>query len=244
MTSYDQTRPEGLTHREWVMQDTDYLLSLTAVDRARIVGIRAHAGQFRADRTTPYFEHPWRVKEIFTSRFKKVCDAKDLGELEDGLVACLLHDVVEDTDLGFEDLALLFSDRVIVLLKLLTNDTPDGTYLQYLMRLIEADDPVAIEIKICDIQANLEDTELHPNLGARKGLRTKGQLSRFILTRYAPLKVMADTMHHFWDLLPLTPEEKMAYVDAQVIPGMDKLFGPRRGRSLDERMGDELSGRL
>ena len=69
----------------------------------------AHAGVYRMDRRTPYFEHPLNVLRILREELGQKDDASDQG--------CLLHDVEEDcSDKGYtyEYLTYRFGDPATI----------------------------------------------------------------------------------------------------------------------------------
>ncbi len=67
---------------------------------------QAHKDQFRAS-GEPYIQHPLEVTEILLS----------LKPDEDSIVAALLHDVLEDTDITADDMRKEFDEEIIPLLK-------------------------------------------------------------------------------------------------------------------------------
>lgn len=69
-----------------------------AVERAAA----AHSGQFRKGTLVPYLIHPLRVAKTLI----------DLGCEEDLVVAGVLHDTVEDTEMTLEDIEREFGKRV------------------------------------------------------------------------------------------------------------------------------------
>jgi len=94
----------------------------------------------------PYILHPLHLAE----RVK--------GEA--AVCAALLHDVVEDTELTFGDLAKAgVSDEVIDVLKLLTHD-PAEPYADYIRRIKESGNQTAIQIKLADLAHNSDMTRL------------------------------------------------------------------------------------
>ncbi len=77
---------------------------LTMIEKAYNVATKAHEGQFRKS-GEPYIIHP-------------ICVAIILAELEldkESIVAGLLHDVVEDTVMTYEDVAREFSEEIALL---------------------------------------------------------------------------------------------------------------------------------
>jgi (p)ppGpp synthase/HD superfamily hydrolase len=76
---------------------------------------KKHEGQFRADKKTPYITHPIRVAEIL-KKFKK---SHRIDEL---VAAALLHDTLEDTKTGIEEIRREFGETIALLVIELTND--------------------------------------------------------------------------------------------------------------------------
>lgn len=104
--------------------------------KAMRIAYDAHNGQF--DKCgVPYVFHPFHLAEQMQDEYS-VC-------------AALLHDVVEDTDMTFEQLAEDFPELVITALKLLTHE--DGTdYFDYVRAL--KDNPIARAVKLADLAHN------------------------------------------------------------------------------------------
>lgn len=84
------------------------------VEAALEFATRKHLGQFRADRVTPYVEHPKGVMAILRDEF-------GVAEPE-VLAAALLHDTIEDTTTDYDDLAERFGRRVASWVAVLTKD--------------------------------------------------------------------------------------------------------------------------
>jgi (p)ppGpp synthase/HD superfamily hydrolase len=77
---------------------------------------------------------------------------------EDGVCVALLHDVVEDTNITFEDLINEgFNNNVIEALKLLTHadDTP---YMEYVMQI--KTNSLARKVKLADLKHNSDLSRL------------------------------------------------------------------------------------
>ncbi len=107
---------------------------------AATVATRAHQHQKRKD-GTPYIGHPIRVAIRCETELEKTVG--------------LLHDVVEDTDVTFEELRELgFSRDVIQLVDNLTKRVGE-TYMDFTKRA--ASDPRSARVKIADIRDNLSD---------------------------------------------------------------------------------------
>ena len=125
---------------------------MLAILRAATFAAAAHVGQTRRSLPDPYINHPLRVAE----------QAVRAGLDEDAVVAALLHDVVEDTTLTWEDLrAAGFSGRAITVARLLTKwweaDDDDATpdKATYYARILE--DADALALKLLDRADNLQD---------------------------------------------------------------------------------------
>lgn len=104
--------------------------------KAMQIAYEAHNGQYDVN-GVPYIFHPYHLAE----------------QMNDEITVCiaLLHDVVEDTYVTFEQLEQHFPDEVISVLKLLTHDKKIS-YNDYIENI--AKDPVARIIKIADIEHN------------------------------------------------------------------------------------------
>lgn len=86
----------------------------------------------------PYVFHPFHLAEQMTD--------------EQTTVAALLHDVVEDTEYTFDDLAKMgFDEEVIAALRLLTHDE-SVAYMDYVAEL--KSNPIARAVKLADLRHN------------------------------------------------------------------------------------------
>lgn len=72
------------------------------IDRAIIFATKAHAGQRRKVTDSPFIIHPLAVG----------CLLADAGEAEDVVVAGILHDTVEDTDVTLAEISEQFGEVV------------------------------------------------------------------------------------------------------------------------------------
>lgn len=110
--------------------------------KAMSVAYKAHINQF--DKAgVPYIFHPIHLAEQM--------------DTETECVVALLHDVVEDTDVTFEQLEKEFSSDIIKILKLLTHDK-ETDYMEYVKIIKE--NPIAKKVKIADITHNADETRL------------------------------------------------------------------------------------
>lgn len=86
----------------------------------------------------PYVFHPFHLAEQMTD--------------EATTIVALLHDVVEDTEITFEDLKEEgFSDEIINALKLLTHDK-DTPYMEYVGEIKKNN--VSTKVKLADLRHN------------------------------------------------------------------------------------------
>lgn len=109
------------------------------VKKAALIAYNAHKDQLDKG-GYPYIMHPIHIAEQM--------------ETEDETIAALLHDVIEDTDIGFDYLKKEgFSDTVINCLKILTKD-PNDDYMDYI-RKIKKTGGIALKIKKADMAHNM-----------------------------------------------------------------------------------------
>lgn len=99
----------------------------------------------------PYLLHLFSVQKRFTDKY----GSRDY----DCVVACLLHDILEDTDTTEQELLDVeyVTERVIALVKILTRQK-DEPYRAYIRRVAVDED--ARRIKLCDLLDNMDITRL------------------------------------------------------------------------------------
>jgi (p)ppGpp synthase/HD superfamily hydrolase len=129
------------------------------VARADTVAAIAHAaiGQRRADRVTPYIDHPRRAATLIVRWNERGVIDLDDDALERCIAAALLHDVLEDTKLPRSELERQFPQhrKMLALVDRMTEtpgDPDDPAYYESIGR-----DPEAVIVKCADRCANLED---------------------------------------------------------------------------------------
>lgn len=112
------------------------------VKKAINIAYNAHMGQY--DKFgIPYVFHPVHLAELM--------------DTEDECIAAILHDVVEDTDITFEELEKEFNSEVITALRLLTHDKK-VPYNEYILKL--KDNKIARKVKLADLKHNSDKTRL------------------------------------------------------------------------------------
>ena len=110
--------------------------------RAMKIAYKAHDGQ--VDKSgVPYIFHPIHLAEQM--------------DTEEECIVALLHDVVEDTNITFEDLGKDFSKTIIDALKLLTHDK-SVDYMEYVKSI--KNNPIAKKVKLADLNHNSDKTRL------------------------------------------------------------------------------------
>ena len=114
---------------------------MITIEDALRMAIDAHEGQKDLD-GKPVILHPLAVGLA--------------GKNREEMIAGFLHDVVEDTDMTFDDLLEQGVDKAIVdALRLLTHDK--GTdYYDYVQRIIDSGNPIALAVKKNDLTHNLQ----------------------------------------------------------------------------------------
>lgn len=112
---------------------------MSTLERAIQIAAKAHAGQ--VDKAgQPYILHPLRVMLTLRSPHERM--------------AAVLHDVVEDTELTFADLAEQgFPAEVIEAVRALTKQ-PGESRLQAAERAVQ--NPIARAVKLADVADNMD----------------------------------------------------------------------------------------
>ncbi len=105
-------------------------------NKAMRIAYEAHHGQYDVN-GVPYIFHPYHIAEQMT----------------DEITTCvaLLHDVIEDTEVTFEQLEQEFPEEVITALRLLTHNK-NTDYFDYIENIVS--NPVARKVKLADIEHN------------------------------------------------------------------------------------------
>lgn len=119
---------------------------MSTLEEAIALAVKAHAGQI--DKAgQPYILHPLRVMFRLAG--------------ETAQIVGVLHDVVEDSEVTFDDLrAMGFAGEVIVALDGVTR-RDDETYEEFVVR--SAQNPVSLQVKRADLEDNMDVRRLPPN---------------------------------------------------------------------------------
>ncbi|MFW9848856.1 MAG: HD domain-containing protein [Candidatus Thorarchaeota archaeon] len=145
---------------------------LERLSQGFIYAIAEHEGSFRSD-GVPYVSHPIRV----------ALHALSLGMTTEAVIAAVLHDVVEDTDISIRDVEEEFDHDIADIVAALTkpaHGTPNRNQI-YESQLLNGPEEARM-IKLLDIQDNLSDVEdfLEPEAAAayRKSREALAQVLR------------------------------------------------------------------
>ena len=119
------------------------------VKNAELFAKKKHAGQLRKDGTS-YSKHLENV----------VNRLKSLGVIDEELLcAGWLHDIIDDTDVTFDELFEKYDSRIAVLVSSLSKDmslTRKKREKAYSKQLLEASFDAKL-IKVCDVSTNFSD---------------------------------------------------------------------------------------
>ncbi len=113
------------------------------LEKAILIAVNAHMGQ--KDKTgSPYILHPLRVMQSVDTTEAKI--------------VAVLHDVVEDTDVTFDDLTEAnIPKHLVITLRLLTHNE-NLSYEEYIEKL--AENPLAVKVKLADMKDNMDLSRL------------------------------------------------------------------------------------
>lgn len=131
---------------------------MNAIDIALRIATAAHAGQLDRD-GHPVILHPLTVGLM--------------GHTDEEKIAGFLHDVVEDSDLTFDDLLREgIPTGIVNALRLLTHEK--GTdYFEYVQNIIDSGNPIALQVKFNDLRHNFSRGKSYPDLQAKHGKALK-----------------------------------------------------------------------
>ena len=142
------------------------------VKSAELFAKSKHAGQFRADGTTPYSKH---LDDV-------VNRLKSLGVIDEQIFcAGWLHDTIEKTETTFDNLYEQFESEIAVLVSSLSKDmtlTRKKREQEYVKQLKEASFDAKLII-LCDISANLSALKNYDASKSKK-LRPVRQIRHYL----------------------------------------------------------------
>lgn len=156
---------------------------MNSVELALKIAVEAHQGQI--DRTgEPYILHPLAVGLM--------------GQTDEERAAGFLHDVIEDSEWTAEGLLQAgVKESVVSALQLLTH-TDDLTYDEYIQRIMDSQNPIALKVKFNDLTHNYKRGKAFPDLQLKHGAALK-KISEAVeaMNRVVPYDVQRakDTAH-------------------------------------------------
>lgn len=127
---------------------------MNPIDLALRIATAAHVGQLDRD-GYPVILHPLTVGLM--------------GHTDEEKIAGFLHDVVEDSDITFDDLLKEgIPTGIVNAVRLLTHEK--GTdYFEYVQHIIDSGNPIALQVKYNDLQHNYSRGKAYPELQAKHG---------------------------------------------------------------------------
>jgi (p)ppGpp synthase/HD superfamily hydrolase len=155
----------------------------------------AHHGQL--DKSgKPYWQHPLRVMYR-------------LGEhaTEAERHAALLHDVIEDCPVTYDDLrARGYSEEVIEIVRLVSKDPRDGmTYRQWTTAIAESGNVQAMRVKLADLADNMSPARLKSLPPEMRGIDRRYRMAWEIVAKHLPKDEVASIIRR--DVPPLAEIE-------------------------------------
>ena len=132
--------------------DLQNTLDFDLIDKAIYWAKKYHDGQYRKS-GEPFYSHPLEVAYIVSDHLLHT----------NTIVASILHDIVEDTEVTTGIILDEFGWRIAEIVDRLTRDRPDGTKLsveEILDNAYEQNDEEVLLIKCCDRLHNLQTIEI------------------------------------------------------------------------------------
>lgn len=137
---------------------------------------KAHTGQVRKYTGEAYINHPLEVAELYKTAHDALAREGDKGvrkmyarELDRGIIAAIMHDTAEDTDLTYTEIARALGEDAATDTWWLTDDVPNSKGSRAIRKAIsvqklQSAPPLIARIKMCDNISNLQSIAVHdPN---------------------------------------------------------------------------------
>ena len=151
-------------------------LNFELVDKAIYWAKKYHNGQFRKS-GEPFYSHPLEVAYMISDHLLHT----------NTIVASILHDIVEDTEVTTGMILDEFGWRIAEMVDRLTRDRPDGTKLsvdEVMKNIYLHKDKETLLVKLIDRLHNVQTIE---HMSKKKQLLTsKKTLQRFLIAAYEP----------------------------------------------------------
>ena len=126
------------------------LLVLKAKDWA----IERHKGQTRKNSNEPYSNHPIRVAELAGVTEQALMQSEDWKDSWDMRCAGYMHDLIEDTNTTWQEIAKNFTGRIADIVVILSKKDGEN-YLDFITRIKL--DYTATKVKLADLKDNMRD---------------------------------------------------------------------------------------
>lgn len=144
---------------------------MTKIEKAIEFAFKAHEGQVRKDSGIPYITHPLCVARLHSLLFSSI---------EKLLLACVLHDVVEDTKYEISDIMKLFGAGVASIVDELTSPKKIKNKEIYWKIFVTGVSNDALNIKFCDRFCNIQDfASCNPEYARKYALQGKAIFEEF-----------------------------------------------------------------
>ena len=131
--------------------DTKNVLDFDLINKAIYWAKKYHGNQKRKS-GEPYYTHPLEVAYMISDHKLKT----------DVIVASILHDIIEDTEVTVEMIEGTFGQRIAEMVDMLTRDRPDGTKLtieEVITNTYKKADKEVLLIKLIDRLHNIQTIE-------------------------------------------------------------------------------------
>lgn len=156
-------------------------MNISRIIEAVEFAVKAHNTQRRKFVDEPYVAHPIRVAEIVA----------ELTQDEDAVIAALLHDVLEDTQVKYEEIEDRFGFRVAFLVYELTDVSLSAGNRAFRKKVdcarLGNASPLAQTIKCVDILDNTDSiVDNDPNFGKRYLVEVQASLD--VMTNAGPIR--------------------------------------------------------
>ena len=128
--------------------DTKNVLDFNLINKAIYWAKKYHGNQKRKS-GEPYYTHPLEVAYMISDHKLKT----------DVIVASILHDIIEDTEVTVEMIEGTFEQRIAEMVDMLTRDRPDGTKLtieEVINNAYKKADKEVLLIKLIDRLHNIQ----------------------------------------------------------------------------------------
>jgi (p)ppGpp synthase/HD superfamily hydrolase len=128
--------------------DTKNVLDFNLINKAIYLAKKYHGNQKRKS-GEPYYTHPLEVAYMISDHKLKT----------DVIVASILHDIIEDTEVTVEMIEGTFGQRIAEMVDMLTRDRPDGTKLtieEVINNAYKKADKEVLLIKLIDRLHNIQ----------------------------------------------------------------------------------------